>query len=48
MTEEQRILLELITDELGGKLEHYVCSNTHTSHKKIVITYDAQQKRQDN
>ena len=37
--------LEKIAEELGGKLEHYICSDLHTEHKKYVITYD-QQKRQ--
>ena len=37
--------LEKIAEELGGKLEHYICSDLHTEHKKYVITY-AQQKRQ--
>lgn len=48
MTEEQKALLETIAEELGGKLECWACSTLHTKYKKIVITYDAQQKRQDN
>jgi hypothetical protein len=48
MTEQQKALLETVAEELGGKLEHYICSDLHTQHKKIVISYDAQQKRQDN
>lgn len=44
MTEEQKVLLEMVAEELGGKLEYYVCSTLHTEHKKIVITYDSQQK----
>jgi hypothetical protein len=44
MTEEQKALLEIVTEELGGKLEYWVCSTLHTRHKKIVITYDAEQK----
>jgi hypothetical protein len=38
------VLLEAVTYALGGKLEHWVCSTLHTRHKKIVITYDAEQK----
>jgi hypothetical protein len=45
VTEEQKALLEIVAEELGGKLEHYICSDLHTEHKKYVITY-AQQKRQ--
>ena len=44
MTEEQKALLEMVTEELDGKLEYWVCSTLHTRHKKIVITYDAEQK----
>ena len=44
MTEIEK-QLEKIVEELGGKLEHYICSDLHTEHKKYVITY-AQQKRQ--
>ncbi len=44
MTEIEK-QLEKIAEELGGKLEHYICSDLHTEHKKYVITY-AQQKRQ--
>ena len=48
MTEEQKALLETIAEELGGKLTYWVCCDKFTQHNKIVITYDAQQKRQDN
>ena len=44
MTEEQKEQLNKIAEELGGKVEYYICSDFHTRHKKIVITYDAQQK----
>jgi cell division protein ZapA (FtsZ GTPase activity inhibitor) len=44
MTEEQKEQLNEIAKQLGGKLEHWVCSTLHTRHKKIVITYDAEQK----
>jgi hypothetical protein len=38
------VLLEAVVQALDGKLEHWVCSTLHTRHKKIVITYDAEQK----
>ena len=44
LKEEQKALLEMIAEELGGKLEYHFCSTLHTKYKKIVITYDAQQK----
>ena len=47
MTEEQKALLEMVAEELGGKLSYWICTNNNTEHKKIVIEYDhAQQKRQ--
>jgi cell division protein ZapA (FtsZ GTPase activity inhibitor) len=44
MTEEQKEQLNEIAKQLDGKLEYWVCSTLHTRHKKIVITYDAEQK----
>jgi cell division protein ZapA (FtsZ GTPase activity inhibitor) len=44
MTEEQKEQLNEIAKQLGGKVEYYQCSTLHTRHKKIVITYDAEQK----
>lgn len=44
MTSEQRQILESIAKELGGKVEYLLCSDLHSRHRKIVITYDAQQK----
>ncbi len=44
MTEEQKQILETIVKELGGKVEYLLCSDLHSRHRKIVITYDAQQK----
>ena len=45
MTEEQKYLLEMIVEELGGKISHYTCIDRNKSHKQIVIDY-AEQKRQ--
>ena len=46
MTEEQKALLEMVAEELGGKLSYWTCSTKNTEHKKIMIEYDyAQQKR---
>ena len=36
--------LEEIAAKLGGKLEHYVCSDKHTEHQKYVIEYDSHRK----
>jgi len=44
MTEEQKEQLNEIAKELNGKVEYLLCSTLHTRHKKIVITYDAEQK----
>jgi hypothetical protein len=32
--------LEEIAAKLGGKLEHYVCSDLHNEHEKYVISYN--------
>ena len=45
MTEEQKNLLEILTEELGGKISYYTCISKKTEHKQIVIDY-AEQKRQ--
>lgn len=44
MTEEQKALLEIITEELGGKLHTVLVTDKYKEHKKIVIEY-AEQKR---
>lgn len=43
---ECRERLEMVADKLGGKLEHYVCSDLHNEHEKYVITYN-HKKRND-
>jgi hypothetical protein len=48
MTEEQKEKLNMIAQELDGKVEHYSCSDNYTSHKKIIITYDVKSKGQNN
>mgnify|MGYP003337365278 FL=1 len=45
MTEEQKLLLEQIAEELGGKLTYWVCCDRTTEHQKIMIEY-AHTKRQ--
>ena len=40
MTEEQKALLELIAEELGGKLSYETCITKNTEYQKIVIEYD--------
>jgi hypothetical protein len=47
MTEEQREQLNKITEELGGKLEFYICADFYSEHKRIIIDYDVKSKRQD-
>jgi hypothetical protein len=44
MTEEQKALLEIVAEELGGKLYTVIVTDKYNEHKKIVIEY-AQQKR---
>jgi hypothetical protein len=44
MTEEQKALLEMVAEELGGKLSHWVCTDKFNSFQKIVIEYDFQRK----
>ncbi len=39
MTEEQKALLEMVAEELGGKLTYETCITRNTEHKKIVIEY---------
>ena len=44
MTEEQKALLEMVAEELGGKLSYWICADKNTEHKKIVIEYDFNRK----
>ena len=44
MTEEQKERLNQIVKELGGKVEYLWCSDLHSQHQKIVITYNVKQK----
>ena len=44
MTEEQKALLEMVAEELGGKLSYWTCASKNTEHKKIVIEYDFNRK----
>ena len=39
MTEEQKTLLEMVANELGGKISYYICSTKDKQYKKIVIEY---------
>mgnify|MGYP003336535175 CR=1 FL=1 len=48
MTEEQKALLELVTEELDGKLSYHTCITKNTEHKKIVIEYGYAQKDRQN
>jgi len=48
MNEEQKEKLNMIAQELDGKVEHYSCSDNYTSHKKIIIKNDYKSKGQNN
>jgi hypothetical protein len=39
MTEEQKALLEMISEELDGKLFYETCITKNTEHQRIVIEY---------
>lgn len=36
--------LDTIAEELGGKINRYICSDRTTFHRKIVIEYDHSNK----
>lgn len=44
MTEEHKLLLETIAEELNGKLTHWYSCNRTNEHYKIVIEYGNQRK----
>ena len=44
MTEEHKLLLKKIADELGGKLTYWQACDKTTEHQKIVIEYGHQRK----
>ena len=44
MTEEQKLLLETITEELGGTISYCVASDRTTKCQKIIIEYGHQRK----
>jgi len=39
LTEEQKLLLEMVIEELKGKISYYTCVDRNTQHSKIVIEY---------
>jgi hypothetical protein len=45
MTEEQKALLEMVAEELGGVIKYKSCCNLKTTHEEVVITYDVKQRR---
>lgn len=45
MTEEQKAQLEEIAKQLGSVVEYWKCSDLKSTHEKVVIKYNAQQKR---
>jgi 16S rRNA C967 or C1407 C5-methylase (RsmB/RsmF family) len=38
-TERQKLLLEMVAEELGGKLTYETCITKNTEHQRIVIEY---------
>ena len=44
MTEEQKALLEMVAEELGGTLTYWVCVDKYSSSQKIVIEYGQEKK----
>lgn len=44
MTEEQKLLLETIAQELGGTLTYWHSCDRTTEHKKIIIEYGHRNK----
>jgi hypothetical protein len=40
MTEEQKALLEIVAEELGGELYTVLVTDKYKEHKEIVIKYD--------
>jgi hypothetical protein len=44
MTEEQKALLEMLTEELGGTLTYWTCADKYNSSQKIVIEYGQEKK----
>lgn len=44
MTEEQKALLEIVAQELGGTLTYWHSCDRTTEHKKIVIEYGHRKK----
>ncbi len=39
MTEEQKALLEMVAEELGGTLTYWTCADKYSSSSKIVLEY---------
>lgn len=44
MTNEQLTLLEIVAEELGGKLYTVLVTDKHKEYKKIIIEYDEQKR----
>lgn len=44
MTEEQKTLLEMVANELNGKLYTVLVSDKNTEYRKIVIEYGKSKK----
>ena len=47
MTEEQKALLEMVAEELDGKLYTVLVTDKNTEHRKIVIEYAHNRKSKD-
>ena len=47
MTEEQKALLEMVVEELKGKIIYQTCISKHSEHKQIIIEYGNLRKSKD-
>jgi len=45
MTEEQKALLEMVAEELGGVIQYKSYCNPKTTHEEVVIIYNVKQRR---
>ena len=44
MTEEQKAILEMVAEELGGVIEYWNCCDPKSTHEKITIKYNVKSK----
>lgn len=44
MTEEQKALLEMVAEELGGTISYWIYTDKYSTSQKIVIEYGKEKK----